>query len=180
MNLIRRSAWVFVMAGIAAGCADEEAANTQTNPTTPSPSLAPKTPVVPAATKGEAPKEKEAAPSKEMPPAPAKPGESKKAEESPKLEGPKAEGAPKGDTAAAKLTPDELANIKQLPAADQDLAIKQVSCPVSDEHLGEMGKPVKTSVDGRTVFLCCESCEKELKADPKKFLAKLDARAGKK
>jgi hypothetical protein len=118
----------------------------------------------------------------QKPPPPPESGEkaegTKKAGDQPKLEGPKTEG--KGDAAAVKLTPDEIATIKQLPAADQDLALKQAVCPVSDEHLGEMGKPYKTTVDGRTVFLCCDMCEKELKADPKKFLAKLDARAEKK
>ena len=61
----------------------------------------------------------------------------------PKIEGPKTEGTGKGDAAAAKLTADEIAAIKQLPAAEQELALKQAVCPVSDEHLGAMGKPIK-------------------------------------
>ena len=43
-----------------------------------------------------------------------------------------------------------------------------------------MGKPVKITAEGRTFFLCCEGCEEEIKADPKEFIAKLDAKAGKK
>jgi len=176
MNLIRRSAWVAVILGAAVGCSDEGTTTTPSTGGTVSPALAPKSPVVPAKGPAEAAKE---GGKKEMQPAPAKDDETKKPD-SPTLEGPKTE-AGKGDTAAVKLTPEEIATIKQLPAADQELALKQAVCPVSDEHLGgEMGKPQKITVEGRTVFLCCESCEKEIKADPKKFLAKLDAQAGKK
>ena len=107
------------------------------------------------------------------PPSPAIP--SKKPDESPKLEGPKTD-AGKGDTAAVKLTPDEIAAIKELPAAEQDQAIKQAVCPVSGDHLGEMDKPIKVTAEGRTFFLCCEGCEDELKKDPKAVIAKLDAR----
>jgi YHS domain-containing protein len=177
MNRIRRSAWMVVMLGALAGCTSDEGTTPANNPAPPNPSMAPKTPVVPAASKGEPPT---GGASKEMPPTPAEPGESTKGADLPKVEGPKAEGTGKGDTAAVKLTADEMAAIKQLPAGEQEVALKQAVCPVSDEHLGEMGKPFKTSVDGRTVFLCCDNCEKEIKADPKKFLAKLDAQAAKK
>jgi hypothetical protein len=68
---------------------------------------------------------------------------------------------------------EELEAIRQLPADQQALAIKQVSCPISDEHLGSMGKPVVQTVEGKTFFLCCKSCVKEVKADPKAALAKL-------
>lgn len=176
MNLIRRSAWVAVMLGAAVGCSSEEATNPPSNAPAPSPALAPKSPVVPD--KGHAEAAKEGG-TKEMQPPAAKTDESKKGDGSPTLEGPKTETG-RGDTAAVKLTPDEIAAIRQLPAADQELALKQAVCPVSDEHLGAMDKPQKISVEGRTVFLCCENCEKEIKADPKKYLAKLDAQAGKK
>jgi YHS domain-containing protein len=184
MNLIRRSAWVIVMLGGVAGCTGDEGSTPPGPAATPNPSLAPGKPVIPAPAKTDAAKEEGT--SKEMPPTPAKSGEGKKSDETkkgedlPKVEGPKTEGTSKGETAAVKLTPDEIATIKQLPAADQELALKQAVCPVSDEHLGEMGKPEKRTIEGRTVFLCCENCEKELKADPKKYLAKLDAQAGKK
>jgi hypothetical protein len=173
MNLTRRSVWTAVVLGALAGCTGEDTTTTPSNAGAPNPSLAPKAPVVPAPGKADAAKE---TPSKEMHPAP---GEMKK-EEPPKVEGPKTEGTGKGDTAASKLTADEIAAIKQLPASEQDLALKQEVCPVSDEHLGEMGKPVKMTVEGRTVFLCCDNCEKDLKADPKKYLAKLDAKSEKK
>jgi hypothetical protein len=107
----------------------------------------------------------------------AKEGDKKEGE---KKEGESKEGenkeAPK--TAAVDLTPDELAAIKELPEADQKLALAQGVCLVNEEggkaaHLGSMGKPYKTEVKGQVVFLCCDGCEKALKQDPDKYLAKL-------
>lgn len=43
-------------------------------------------------------------------------------------------------------------------------------CPVSDEPLGEHGKPVKvTTPDGTDVYLCCKDCMKDFKKDPAKY-----------
>ncbi len=46
-------------------------------------------------------------------------------------------------------------------------------CPVSDEALGEMGKPVKVTHEGTDVYLCCKSCLKDFNKDPAKFTAKV-------
>ena len=54
------------------------------------------------------------------------------------------------------------------------MAEKQQTCPVSGKPLGSMGVPYKVEVKGRTVFLCCPGCEEEIKANPDKYLAKLD------
>jgi membrane fusion protein, copper/silver efflux system len=62
------------------------------------------------------------------------------------------------------------------PSASEDerLIARQKTCPVTDELLGgAMGKPVKLTVDGRVVFICCKACERELRSDPKKYLAKV-------
>lgn len=171
MNLIRKSAWAMVVLGVAvAGCGGEE----KVEPVNPAPSNPPAAPSKPA------PPPTKAEPAKETP----KAGPAVKTDDMPKLEAPKSEpaktGAAKEKTGAVTLTPDEIATIKQLPAADQTVALKQAVCPVSDGHLGEMGKPFKTIVDGKTVFLCCQDCEKEVKSDPKKYLAKLDAEAAQK
>jgi len=48
------------------------------------------------------------------------------------------------------------------------------TCVVSGEKLGEMGKPYVMKYKGREVHLCCESCEKDFKKDPAKYLKKLD------
>jgi hypothetical protein len=48
------------------------------------------------------------------------------------------------------------------------------TCVVSGEKLGAMGDPVIMMYEGREVRLCCSNCEKEFKADPAKFMKKLD------
>jgi hypothetical protein len=48
------------------------------------------------------------------------------------------------------------------------------TCVVSDEKLGEMGKPYVMKHKGREVQLCCESCKKDFNKDPDKYLKKLD------
>jgi hypothetical protein len=93
---------------------------------------------------------------------------SEKGDTPPKIEGPKAEA----DTGG--LSSEQLTAIRELPADEQKLAISQKVCPVSDEPLGEMGKPVKVTAEGRTFFLCCKDCAKDVKADPKAVIAKLD------
>jgi YHS domain-containing protein len=49
------------------------------------------------------------------------------------------------------------------------------TCPVSGEELGGMGEPYEVVVGNRLVRLCCESCEKDLLADPVQYLKPLDA-----
>ncbi|HJZ93257.1 MAG TPA: efflux RND transporter periplasmic adaptor subunit [Gemmataceae bacterium] len=56
---------------------------------------------------------------------------------------------------------------------DEQLIARQKLCPVTDAPLGSMGAPVKLVVEGRTVLICCKGCEKELRADAKKYLAKV-------
>ena len=47
-------------------------------------------------------------------------------------------------------------------------------CVVSDEKLGEMGKPYVFKHEGREVQLCCKSCLKDFKKDPAKYLKKIE------
>ena len=68
---------------------------------------------------------------------------------------------------------DVATGLAQLSDADRAIAEKQEVCPVSGERLGAMGKPVKITVKGRTVFLCCSGCEPAIKKDPDKYLKKL-------
>lgn len=106
-------------------------------------------------------------------PAPAPTPTETKKNEAPPLEPPKT-GDAQGDAKPAALTDAELANIRKLPAAEQDAAIKQGVCPVSGEHLGNMGKPFKITAEGRTFYLCCDGCLPDVKKDPKAIIAKLD------
>lgn len=47
-------------------------------------------------------------------------------------------------------------------------------CPVSGEPLGSMGDPLVLNHDGREIRFCCAGCEPQFKAEPAKFLAKID------
>ena len=94
-----------------------------------------------------------------------------------KIEAPKIEPPTKGDApksaATPKLSDVEIAEIKALPADEQPVALKQAVCPVSGEHLGSMDTPIKVTAEGKTFFICCKSCKKEVDKDPKAVLAKL-------
>ena len=73
------------------------------------------------------------------------------------------------------LDADTVAALSELSDADRSAALAQKVCPVTDEPLGSMGKPPKFTVEGQDVFLCCDRCEEELKSEPAKYLAKLNA-----
>lgn len=69
------------------------------------------------------------------------------------------------------------AALKKLDAAaiqQQRLHYPMTSCPVSGEKLGSMGDPYEVVIANHLVRLCCKSCEKDLRAKPAEFLAKLD------
>lgn len=66
---------------------------------------------------------------------------------------------------------------KAAPEAKQSGSVKPyvlATCPVSDEKLGEMGDPYVFTYEGREIKLCCNSCEKDFKKDPAKFLKKIE------
>jgi len=67
-------------------------------------------------------------------------------------------------TALAKLSP-----------ADRPLAELQRYCPDTGERLGSMGVPVKVSLDGKTVFVCCKGCVEKVQAEPAVMLARVEA-----
>lgn len=46
-------------------------------------------------------------------------------------------------------------------------------CIVSDEKLGEMGKPYVFVNDGQEIKLCCKSCLKDFNKDKAKYMKKL-------
>jgi Cu(I)/Ag(I) efflux system membrane fusion protein len=66
------------------------------------------------------------------------------------------------------------AALSRLSQDDHRLAVKQGVCPVTGMSLGSMGVPIKVSLHGRSVFICCEGCRASLLAEPTKYLAKLD------
>ena len=61
--------------------------------------------------------------------------------------------------------------LAELSPEDQQAAKRQQFCVViPDSRLGSMGAPVKLTVQGQTVFVCCEGCTKRALDDPKKTL----------
>jgi membrane fusion protein, copper/silver efflux system len=52
----------------------------------------------------------------------------------------------------------------------------QKICPVTSAQLGSMGDPLAVDVQGRKVWVCCGGCPDKLKAQPAKYLARLEAR----
>jgi hypothetical protein len=81
------------------------------------------------------------------------------------------------DKKAPAPTPAETALIAKARAA---YPLK--TCLVSDEALGSMGEAAPyihrvTGQPDRVVFVCCEGCIDDFKANPAKFLAKVDAAA---
>jgi Cu(I)/Ag(I) efflux system membrane fusion protein len=62
----------------------------------------------------------------------------------------------------AKIT----AELAKLSPADRKLAEQQGTCPIlASSRLGSMGPPVKLTLEGETVFLCCSGCTAKSKAD---------------
>ena len=47
-------------------------------------------------------------------------------------------------------------------------------CIVSDEKLGEHGKPYVFTHEGQEIKLCCKDCLKDFKKEPAKYLKKLE------
>jgi hypothetical protein len=55
------------------------------------------------------------------------------------------------------------------------------TCAVTDEKLGEMGKPFVFEHKDQEIKLCCKSCKKDFDKDPAKYLKKMaEAEKGKK
>lgn len=79
-----------------------------------------------------------------------------------------------GDTAAMTDMEKMEATLAKLPPEDRESAMKQHFCPVSGKMLGTMGMPEKIEVEGKTVWICCEACEEMVRAEPEKYLAKLE------
>jgi hypothetical protein len=80
--------------------------------------------------------------------------------------------AAKSPSSKVSLMPG-MEGISQLSNEDQAVAVRQHMCPVTDEMLGSIGKPIKVTVKEQEVWLCCDSCKKKLLANPDEYLAKL-------
>jgi len=71
---------------------------------------------------------------------------------------------------------EDIKNIKQLPDEDRQPAKAQAICPVTGAALGSMGVPVKITLRGKPVYLCCKGCIGKAKRDPEGMLKKLEGK----
>jgi hypothetical protein len=77
----------------------------------------------------------------------------------------------------AKIT----ASLAALSDADRRDVEAQKFCPILQSNkLGSMGPPVKLSIEGQSVFLCCDGCKDSATENPAATLAKVAALKGKK
>jgi hypothetical protein len=68
-------------------------------------------------------------------------------------------------------------DLASLSEEDRQLVLAQKVCPVSGEALGSMGTPIKITVDGRHLFICCKSCEDSAKEKFDEYYANLEKAA---
>jgi hypothetical protein len=59
----------------------------------------------------------------------------------------------------AETVKREVTFVTELTREDLQESIKQKFCPVTDERIGSMGRPIKAVADGRHFYLCCPTCE---------------------
>lgn len=71
---------------------------------------------------------------------------------------------------SAPMIPQGMEGIAQLPIAEQRIALQQRTCPVTKQPLGSMGKPIRVSVTGRSVYVCCQGCVDALRKNPAQYL----------
>lgn len=87
---------------------------------------------------------------------------------------------PSANQAEQTVDPKISRALRKLSDADRQLALAQRYCPIlPNSLLGSMGTPVKLSLDGETVFVCCAACVKQAQANPAKTLQAVKARLAK-
>ncbi len=83
------------------------------------------------------------------------------------------------DACPPKLKADPAKYLAMLAPSAPDVAKsptveEQKVCPVTGAKLGSMGDPIAVEVEGRKVWTCCPACPPKLKAQPAKYLARLE------
>lgn len=94
-------------------------------------------------------------------------------------------GSRNSATTVRPTTPEDpdaklAASLATLSAEDRMAAMSQRFCPVLTQNkLGSMGTPVKLSIEGEDVFLCCEGCRDQAQSNSAETLEKVKSlRAG--
>jgi hypothetical protein len=84
--------------------------------------------------------------------------------------------SPAGAGGGTAANGDDVATERaKLSAEDRGLVEAQEWCAIStDERLGSMGPPIKLTIKGEPVFICCKGCQKKAEGNPDKTLAKVE------
>jgi len=79
------------------------------------------------------------------------------------------------DKGKAKIAENDVpGNLGQLSPEDRKLAEAQRYCANNDDQkLGSMGVPIKLTIKGEPVFICCAGCKKAVEKDPDATLKKV-------
>ncbi len=95
-------------------------------------------------------------------------------------EPPPEEPAPEKPAAADSSVKEEAKSPPRWPSCRLRIArwpLRSATAPCSTHsRLGAMGPPVKLSIGGQTVFVCCDGCREKALADPQETLQKLARR----
>ncbi len=57
------------------------------------------------------------------------------------------------------------------PSAPEGNVIKHNLWPVTGEPLDSMGGAIPVTVQGQTLYVCCQGCVKKVKGDPDRYIA---------
>lgn len=84
-----------------------------------------------------------------------------------------AQPAPQPQQPAPQQQPPVRPMISAAPAsaADQSAIRAQRVCPVMNQPLGGHGTPLKVSINGDSLFVCCQGCVRKVEANPQEYLA---------
>ena len=74
------------------------------------------------------------------------------------------------DRIAARPAPAAAGTIRRTALTIEEQKI----CPVTGARLGSMGDPLAVEIDGRKIWTCCDACPPKLKANPARYMAKLE------
>jgi membrane fusion protein, copper/silver efflux system len=95
--------------------------------------------------------------------------------------------SPSGGSTVRPSTPEDTdakiqGALARLSPSDRTAALQQKLCPVlPGSRLGSMGVPVKLTIEGQTVFLCCAGCREAGLSNPQETLRKVgELKAGNK
>lgn len=81
--------------------------------------------------------------------------------------------------ASPGVSPGTISSNPQVRSTAPAAALRpQRTCPVSGEELGSMGNPIPVTVEGRTIFVCCQGCVRKVQQSPDTYLAKVRDETG--